>query len=120
MIKEILIPVPSGVVTDIDGNQDKCTHIKCTLGYEIGGYSCFTGEANRRGYYLYVRAVNRKDYGEGLVSESYALLHGRKELLVECGRRSAKKEAEAIGKFEQCYARLITSVFPEVALTAVA
>jgi hypothetical protein len=70
--------------------------VKCSLGYELGGYSFLTGEKSRRGYYVYIRTVTC----DGNL-ESFALGEGVKQCLVACGRKSPKKEAEARKLFDE-------------------
>ena len=107
-IDEINYPVPSGRVTDKFGDSDTCTHVQCELGYELGGHSYFTGQNNRRGYYIYVRPVRI-----GKNSTSFTMFHGCKELLVECARRGGKKEQEARAKFLARADALVREVYPD-------
>lgn len=70
------------------------THIKVSVGYELGGSNWYTGGTNRRGTYLYVTPVKHEDFN-GMVIESTILGSGNKVLLKEQGRRNTKKEGLA-------------------------
>lgn len=77
-----------------NGQSKRC--VKCSLGYELGGYSFMTGEKSRRGYYAYIQTVTC----DGNL-ETFALGEGVKQCLVACSRKSPKKEAEAIKLFAE-------------------
>lgn len=81
------------------GRSKRC--VKCWLGYDLGGYNCFTGEMCERGYVAYIAPVT---IGDGM--ESSAMFSGGKKLLVPCKRWSAKKEAEAIKLFDEKHKEL--------------
>ncbi len=98
-IKKVRFPVPGGIVRGMDGKEYKCTHIECSVGYELGGRSCWTGQNNARGYYAYVKPVSVSSR-DGYTSVSFELFAGGKWLLVPCARRSSKREAEAVAKFD--------------------
>ena len=111
MVNTIRYPVPSGTVTDKFGDSDECTHIECKFAYELGGHSWAMEQYNRRGYYIYVRPVR-----VGKNSTSFTMFHGGKELLVECTRRSGKKEAEARAKFMERARALVQDLYPGCAI----
>lgn len=72
------------------------THLKFELFYDKGGMSYFSGQIQRRGYYLSVRYVTRKDMGT-YMSESFGVFDGTKYFLnnQEVKRNSPKALAEA-------------------------
>lgn len=91
-------------------NGQKATHLKIELYYSKGGMNYFTYRQERRGYYLSVAPVERKDYGNGLMMEGTVLFSGIKKLLKEVKRQSAKAEAEAESMVEQNEHELIEYV----------
>ncbi len=48
---EFYLPVSKDEVTS-NGRRYKCTHVRCSLGYDKGTKNFLTGERSRRGYYL--------------------------------------------------------------------
>lgn len=94
-IKKIRFPVPGGIVRGKDGKEYKCTHIECSVGYELGGCNYWCGGVDPRGYYAYVTPV---EIGDWCVLSMLGA--GGKWLLVPCARRSPKREAEAVAKFD--------------------
>ncbi len=70
---------------------------KLQVGYEVGGYSYFSGERSERGYYLYVQPVNVGRDSEGnVVTESFTFFEGYKAFLKSVNRQSKKSLAEAV------------------------
>lgn len=98
-IAKVLYPVPSGVVRDATTGETKCTHIKCTLDYHLGGHSWGTGQQVARGYHLSITPVCRENR-YGFCSESFVGFSGGRVLLVPCARRGGKAEREALARFE--------------------
>ena len=73
--------------------KDVDQEVKVSVGYELGGWGMLSGEYSRRGYYVYVQPVTRRN---GM--ESFTLFDGFKMLLKEVKRQSKKAESEAIAK----------------------
>lgn len=94
-IKRVRYPVPGGIVRGLDGKEYECTHIECSVGYSLGGYNYWCGGVDPRGYYAHISPVKV----EGMWV-TRVLGAGGKHLLVGCARRSPKREAEAIAKFD--------------------
>lgn len=59
--------------------------LKIEVGYEQGGYSYFSSQVTRRGYYFYVQPANVCEH-----SVTTLLFDGFKILLKEVGRKSSK------------------------------
>lgn len=93
-IKWVRFPVPCGVIRGKDGKEERCTHVECSVGYSLGGHNYWCGGVDPRGYYAYVTPVT---VGDGCVSST--LGSGGKWLLVQCARRSPKRESEAVSAF---------------------
>lgn len=91
-------------------NRQNATHLKIELRYSKGGMNYFTYQHERRGYYLMITPVERKDYGNGLMMEGMVVFSGIKKLLKEVKRQSAKAEAEAESMVEQSEHELIEYV----------
>lgn len=68
-------------------------------GYEEGGHNWFSGDTNRRGYYLYctpvMKSARKLADGTEYSTIQQVLGKGNKLLLKEVTRRSKKAEAEA-------------------------
>ncbi len=43
----------------INHNNNNGLFLELKLGYELGGYSCISGETNKRGLYLYITPVEK-------------------------------------------------------------
>jgi len=74
-------------------------NIKITIDYELGGHNMFSGNVNRRGYYLYAQPVTltENEYnGRSYTSESTMMFSGFKVFLKEVGRKSEKAYKEAV------------------------
>jgi hypothetical protein len=71
--------------------QGQTKEIEVSVGYELGGHSYFTGENSNRGYYMYVRPVERAG---GFIS--FMMFEGFKCCLLQVNRQSKKAEANAI------------------------
>jgi hypothetical protein len=65
--------------------------IEVSVGYELGGHSYFTGENSSRGYYMYVRPVERA--GNFI---SFMMFEGFKCCLLPVNRQSKKQEEIAL------------------------
>lgn len=71
-------------------NLNHVTHLKVEVYYSLGGYNCWNGKNERRGYYLSVCPVERRGN-----MESYVAFSGIKECLKEVSRKSSKAELAA-------------------------
>lgn len=69
--------------------------LKIELYYSKGGMNYFSGNTERRGFYLSVSPVERTNHGNGIVSESYMAFSGTKKLILETSRYSKKSEQES-------------------------
>ena len=79
----------------IEGTENK--YLKFEMFYEKGGMNYWNGGNDKRGYYLSVRIVERKETGVGgFVSESFMMFSGVKKLLMEVNRQSEKKYNECV------------------------
>lgn len=76
-----------------ENTHDKSTHIKICFCYDLGGMNYFTGREKKRGYYLTVYPVEKKN---GM--ESFTAFTGVSECVEECKRQSKKAEANALEK----------------------
>lgn len=104
---KILCPVKGGSVKVKNKDErNKCTHIKCSIHYELGGHSWGTGQYCPRGYYLHVTPVS---IGENF--ESFTAFTGGKFLLVECKRKSSLKETLAKVMFEKTVRAAVAQLF---------
>lgn len=70
-------------------------NLKVELYYHKGGYNYFTYKNEKRGYYLSISPVYRRESTPGITLESYCAFSGIKVLLLEVQRKSNKAEAEA-------------------------
>lgn len=113
-ILKVYCKVPRGFVKEKSGKEIKCTHVKCTVRYNLGGVSWGTGEMCKRGYYLYVTPVVRQKYGDGCVTESFQAFTGGKLLLVECARRSSNKETLAKVMYEKTVRAALRRLFDDL------
>lgn len=102
----VYCPVEGGFVTTKNGKQNKCTHVKCEIHYELGGHSWGTGQYNPRGYYLHVTPVSRDGH-----FESFTAFTGAKFLLVECTRKSSNKETLAKVMYEKIVRASVKQLF---------
>lgn len=64
---------------------------KIEVFFQKGGYNFFNGREEKRGYYISVIPVERKDCGNGVVMESFVAFSGIKKLLLEVNRQSKKR-----------------------------
>lgn len=104
---KILCPVKGGSVKVKNKDErNECTHIKCSIHYELGGHSFGTGQFCSRGYYLHVAPVSIGDN-----SERWMAFTGGKFLLVECKRRSSSKEVLAKVMFEKTVRAAVAQLF---------
>lgn len=94
------------------GNS-QTTHIKIEVYYSLGGYNYFTYKPERRGYYISVTPVERREYAPGCMMEGYTAFTGYKALLKEVTRKSAKAEKEAEAAAPQLREELIRRVMAE-------
>ena len=105
-IMKIYCPVAQGFVNAKDGKQNKCTHLKCDIHYELGGHSWGTGQFCERGYYLHVAPVSIDEH-----FESFTAFTGGKFLLVGCNRQGSRKEALAKVMFEKTVRAAVAQLF---------
>jgi len=84
--------------------------VKCYLDYSLGGVNCFSGAREPRGYYAHVSPVTVERHKGGVTLETYVGFTGGKWLLVACGRRSQKKEAEAARLFEEKHKEFVAQL----------
>ena len=89
-------------------NAEKITHLKIELYYDKGE-NYYRGGKEKRGYYLSVVPIERKDFN-GYVSERYSAFTGVKLLIKEVTRKSSKAEAEAEKLAETATEKLIDYV----------
>jgi len=107
-IKTVYHPVPDGYILNQAGERHKCTHMKCTLRYDLGGPSVFQcGVTRPRGYYIGVTPVKVEGPMESAVAFSGICFP-----LVECNRQSRKAEAEAAKFFDERYQEVVRNYFP--------
>lgn len=68
---------------------DKYTHLEVRAYYNKGGYNYFTGQLEKRGYYVQVTPVIKEEHEYGS-SVSYTCFTGYKHLVEKCNRFSEK------------------------------
>lgn len=90
-----------------------CTHLTAEVYYDLGGMNYFTYKVEPRGYYMSMTPVEKVDRG-GYVTESYTAFTGKKTLIKEVKRKSAKAENEANAFFKEHLERYIHAWFPHV------
>ena len=76
-------------------------HLKVQVDYEKGGMNYFSGQENRRGYYLYVYPVQIETVDDRVTIESFTMFKGGKKLLMEVGRKSQKAYEKACAMLDQ-------------------
>jgi hypothetical protein len=76
-------------------------HLKVQVDYEKGGMNYFSGQENRRGYYLYVYPVQIETVDDRVTIESFIMFKGGKKLLMEVGRKSQKAYEKACAMLNQ-------------------
>jgi hypothetical protein len=107
-IRKLYHPVLGGYVLNSKGVQHKCTHMKCTLRYDLGGPSLFQqGVTRPRGYYMGFSPVTVDGQLESVVAFSGVCFP-----LVECKRQGKKAEAEAAKLFDERYQEEVRNHFP--------
>ena len=89
------------------------TFIDAEFDYYLGGYNLWTHEEDKRGYYAFIRRVERK----GNMC-SFTFFDGRKFLLKEVKRKSKKAEAEAEKIFNENYMKYIKMVYPTTEISS--
>lgn len=72
-------------------------HLKIKVYYDLGGWNHFSGEREKRGYYLSVTPVGvvKNNKGEVIIEET-APFTGTKILLKEVNRKSKKRSQKAL------------------------
>lgn len=99
----------------VEGKSDvNC--IKVHTFYDLGGMNWFTGQPNKRGYYVSCTPVFKEDKG-GYGVESTTLGSGYKQLCKEVTRQSKKAEAEAEVIAEKLYEAIVDRICREEGLT---
>lgn len=91
--------------SDING----ATHLEISVYYTKGGANYFSGGTIRRGYYISVMPVTK---GNDMVS--FELFSGRKRLLFETARYTAKQFGRAVELAKNVEAELIAAVVTEI------
>lgn len=81
------------------------TELKLELNYSAGGMNYFTGNAEKRGYYLSCSPVERTEN-----SVTFKAFSGVKQLMNEVKRKSKKQETIAIEKAHQEKQELLNMV----------
>ena len=84
------------------------SHLHVSVYYDKGGANYFSGGTIPRGYYVSVTPVTK---GNGMIS--YAMFTGRKKLLFETKRYSAKQFKQAIEMAKDVEEELIAVVVAE-------
>ena len=95
------------------------TFVKIHASYSLGGPNYFTGQTDPRGYYGYVRVVERTNDG-GCMIESFTLFgkgSGFKTLLLEVKRQSPKAAKQAAEIWESKQRDIIARLLSEAGLT---
>ena len=87
---------------------EKGTDLFWEVTYDLGGYNMFTGEERPRGYSLSVRR-NRSEFGafSDLTSSTGAV----SDFLLEVGRKSVKREVEAMEMVTHKHLQSIADMF---------
>ena len=93
-------------------DNNRATHLKCELYYDLGGMNFFTHETEPRGYYVSVVPVSRSN---GL--ESYTAFTGCKQLVQTCSRKSKKQQELAELKYKEVRDLLINRLLQETGYT---
>ena len=83
-------------------------HIEVSVYYTKGGMNYLSGGTTPRGYYVSVRPVTKRDY-----TVSFDLFAGRRQLLFETARFTAKQFARAIEMAKGFEDGLISAVVAE-------
>lgn len=86
--------------------------IEVKLYYDLGGMNYFTGNAERRGYYLSVTP-----YGSNGSSKVYTAFTGTKILLLEVKRKGKKAQEQAMKRVDEFKNELVKHVCSKNKLT---
>lgn len=97
------------IIKDIP-TENENEFIEVSMYYSLGGYNVWTGDNDRRGYWL---SVSKVEKGDGWVKQ--ALFEGRKMFLKEVKRKSKKAEKEALTIAMEKYPEMVRRVYGEVA-----
>ena len=84
------------------------THIEVSVYYSKGGYSHIIGKPAPRGYFVSATPVSKRD---GMVS--FTMFSGRRRLLFETGRYSAKQFKLALEMAKDVEGELVSAVVAE-------
>ena len=93
-------------------NNPNVTHLKAEIYYSLGGMNYFTSKVERRGYYMSIMPVERRNK-YGYMLESYVGFTGLKQCVLEVSRKSQKKMNEAINYFDQHILEFMNNHFSE-------
>ena len=99
----------------VEGKKD-VNFIKVHTFYDLGGMNWFTGQPNKRGYYVSCTPVFKEDKG-GYGMESTTLGSGYKQLCKEVTRQTKKAAAEAEAIAEKLYEAIVQRICREEGLT---
>ena len=94
------------------GRDVRCNFLEVTVSYDIGGYSYFTCQTKKRGYYLSVSPIEVWDH-----CVSYQAFSGTYMLLNEVKRQSKNGEKEALRLLPEHKQRVIDYVCNEHGIT---
>ena len=106
---------------ELEPNDQNETHLKVSVGYQLGGENWWNSRSERRGYYLYCSPVTRKVHqlsnGKPYTTVTQTLGRGNKMLLKEVSRKSKRSKAEAISFAAEKESLLISLVCSSCGLT---
>ena len=85
-----------------------CNMLKIKLYYDLGGYNCWHGNYETRGYYISVTPVYKDGY-----LESYTLFTGVKQCIKAVNRKSEKAYNAALESLNEFLSGLIAHVCAE-------
>lgn len=88
-------------------------YLKVEVYYALGGHNYFTGNNERRGYYLSISPIEIKSLDGKFNCESYTAFTGYKFLLFEASRKSQKGMEKAIEMFNNTHMDYIKQYFSQ-------
>lgn len=91
-------------------NESYSQDLKITVYYDKGGMNYLNGRVEKRGFYMSVQPVTRKQDSPGIQTESFMVFSGLRMFLLEAKRYSDKKFEEALKIAGEQEADLIASV----------
>lgn len=113
-IEEIKIPVPTGEVTNYNGEKCKASHVLVTLRYDKEKYNIWSYQPKKRGYYISVQPATIGSSGSGFQTIQFTAFTGYSTCILAVQRSSKKSEENARRIFHDEYAGFVKRVFPEV------